>query len=150
MKNFFVSIVLLCIAGSSFASEQDVLMVRSTMPFPEAMSSLQNSIIEHKYTLSRVQRIDVGLEKAGFKTSRYRIVFFGKHDEMKLLTDSAPQIAAFLPLKLVIFSEGDETMIVALNPLHYDSATNKPEHTLLLKRWHNDIKSIMEDVRKEE
>ena len=147
MKKLLLLILFYSFSIAVHASEQDVIMIRASVPFPEAMTSLQNSIIEHKYTLSRVQRVDIGLEKAGFKTDRYRIVFFGKHDEMKAVTDKYPEMAVYLPLKVVIFSEDEETMLVALNPLHFSDALGKPEFNILFKRWANDMKSIMDDVR---
>jgi len=144
-----MSIILSCLlwAPLAHASEHDVLMIRSSLPFPEAMSNLQNSIIEHQYTLSRVQRVDIGLEKAGYKTDRYRVVFFGKQEELKLITDAYPQMGAYLPLKFAIFAEEDETMLVALNPLHFQQIVDTPEYNVLFKRWASDIKSIMRDVR---
>ncbi len=145
-----ILILVMCLQAllPVMASEQDIMMIRSRQTFPEAMTTLQNSIIDHQYTLSRVQRVDIGLEKAGYKTDRYRIVFFGKHKEIKAITDDYPEMGAYLPLKVVIFAEEDETMLVALNPLHFQQIIDQPEYNIIFKRWANDIKSIMEDVRK--
>ncbi len=68
-----LSIILLCFAATTSAS--DLLMVRSQQGFPEAMLTLQTSIREHGYAISRVQRIDIGLTGMGYKTDKYRIVF---------------------------------------------------------------------------
>jgi len=129
------------------AKAQDIMIARSTLSFPEAMSSLQNSIIDHKYTLSRVQRIDVGLTKAGYKTDLYRVVFFGKHDELKWMSDNYPELAAYLPLKIAIFAEKDETVIVALNPEHYIDVEADKSLKLIYSRWVKDMKSILKDFR---
>jgi len=147
-----IFLIVMCLQGLMpvMASEQDVIMIRSRLPFPEAMTTLQNSIIDHQYTLSRVQRVDIGLEKAGYTTDRYRIVFFGKHKEMKAITDESPQMGAYLPLKVAIFAEEDDTMLVVLNPLHFQHITDHPEYNIIFKRWASDIKSILEDVRKAE
>ncbi len=150
MKKLLLFLLLLAPLQAVHASEQDVIMVRAKLPFPDAMTNLQNAIIEHKYVLSRVQRVDIGLEKAGFKTDRYRIVFFGKHDELKQITDEHPEVAAYLPLKMVIFAEGDETMLLTLNPLHFSKVLGSTEYNTLFKRWSNDLKSIMEDVAVED
>ena len=42
------------------------------------MAVLQHAIGTQGYTLSRVQRVDIGLTESGFKTDKYRVVFFGK------------------------------------------------------------------------
>ena len=141
-----IILLLILITAQNIAFAQDVMMVRSSLRFPEAMTALQNSILEYKYAISRVQRVDIGLTKAGYKTDRYRIVFFGKHDEIKKITDAHPEMAAFLPLKLVIFAEQDETMVVALNPLHYRQVLDNPEMNILYRRWASDIRAIMDDV----
>lgn len=135
------------IFASMAAQAQDVLIARSALSFPEAMSALQNSIIEHKYTLSRVQRIDVGLQKAGFKIDLYRVVFFGKQKELKWISDESPSLLAYLPLKIAIFAEGNETLAVAINPIHYSDVNNKQVLNELLVRWSKDMQSILKDFR---
>ena len=56
----------------------DLLMVRTQQTFPEAMLTLQTSVKDHGYEVTRVQRIDIGLTGMGYKTDKYRIVFVGK------------------------------------------------------------------------
>jgi uncharacterized protein (DUF302 family) len=146
MRPVVIFLMLVFVMPVSYASEQDVLMIRSSLTYPEAMTVLQNAIIDHKYTLSRVQRIDVGLEKAGYKTDRYRIVFFGKQDEIKSITDKYPEMAAFLPLKFVLFAEENDTMLVALNPLHFNQVVTDGSLKSLFKSWAVDIKAIMNEV----
>jgi uncharacterized protein (DUF302 family) len=147
----FSRAILLCLAVfSATSSAEEMLMVRSKQGFPETMNVLQNSIIEHMYTLSRVQRIDVGLTTAGYKTDKYRVVFFGKHDELKRITEKYPQMLAYLPLKISIFSEGEHTLLVALNPRKYADIVKDREMEIILRRWENDIRSIFRDIRKAE
>lgn len=145
-------ICLLLMTPLSFvqASEQEVLMVRSNLTFPDAMSVLQNAIIDHHYTLSRVQRIDVGLEKAGYTTDRYRIVFYGKHDQIKEMSDKYPELAAYLPLKIALFSEENNTLMVALNPLMFSEVVADPALRPVFRQWLKDVKSIMSVVASEE
>ena len=146
MKSVLSLLLLLIQASQWVSASDDLLMVRSNMDFPEAMSVLQNSIIEHQYTLSRVQRVDIGLEKAGYQTDRYRIVFFGKQGELKPMTDKYPELAAYLPLKMVIFAERDDTLLIAYNPMHLQQIVDVPEYNLIYSRWLSDIKSIMSDL----
>ena len=132
------------------ALAEDIIMVRSKQPFPETMTVLQNAIIDHHYTLSRVQRVDIGLTKAGFKTDKYRVLFFGKHEEFSLITEKYPDMLAYLPLKISIFAEGDNTLVVALNPMKYSSIVKDKELAKYFHRWESDIRSIFEDIRKAE
>lgn len=149
MKNIFLILGLYVLSVTNTFASDDLLMARSEMDFPEAMSVLQNSIIDHQYTLSRVQRVDIGLEKAGYQTDRYRIVFFGKQHEIKQMTDEHPQLSAYLPLKVVIFAEREDTLLVAYNPMHLRKIVDTPAYIIIYKRWLSDIKSIMNDLGKE-
>lgn len=142
--------IILISVTSMNASAQDVMISRSRLAFPEAMSSLQNSIIEHNYVLSRVQRVDIGLKKAGFKTDLYRVVFFGKQKELKWISDQYPELAAYLPLKIAIFAEQDETVAVALNPVHYIQVADDARLKKIYLKWVDDIQHILSDFREAE
>ena len=83
-----LAMVFACSAMPSMANE--LLMVRTQQTFPEAMLTLQTSIREHGYSITRVQRIDIGLTGMGYKTDKYRIVFVGKPKEIQYLVDKYP------------------------------------------------------------
>ncbi len=102
-------IVLLFALASQTAFCEDLLMVRSKQAFPEAMLSLQQSLNEHGYTLARVQRVDIGLQAMGYKTDKYRVVFFGKAEEIRHLSDKHPELIPYLPPKISIFAENKQT-----------------------------------------
>ena len=116
-------------------------MTRVKQSFPETMVSLQSAIKKTGYTISRVQRIDIGLTKSGFKTDKYRVVFFGKADEVEKLTSKHPEITPLLPLKISIFAENNDTIIVSNSPLHMKSYfKNIPSH--YFHNWEKDVKKI--------
>lgn len=132
-------VLLLTVSNSSYS--QDLIMVRVKQSFPETMVTLQAAIKQTGYTISRVQRVDIGLTKSGFKTDKYRVVFYGKEKEISLLTEKNADIAAFLPLKISIFAENNETIIVSNNPLSMQNYFNNiPKH--YFTKWQNDIHEI--------
>lgn len=141
-----ISLVLLSSAISAYGD--DLLMVRSQQAFPEAMLTLQTSIIDHGYIVTRVQRVDIGLNSKGYKTDKYRVVFFGKRDEIHYLVNKYPVLAAYMPLKISIFAEGDSTVLVTANPIIYADMINNKKDKLLFRRWESDIYSIFDDIRK--
>lgn len=138
--------LLLLLVPTAQAGE-NLLMARSTLGFPEAMLALQESIGAHGYKLSRVQRVDIGLTAAGFETDKYRIVFYGKTDEVQRLTRERPELIPFLPLNFSIFAEGEQTLVVAMNPVYLEPHCEDPEFHTLLRRWENDVRSILADLR---
>lgn len=139
-----VSAILLFLPLGSVAD--DIIMTRSTLPFPEAMLALQQSIGEHGYTVSRVQRIDIGLTGMGYKTDKYRIVFAGKIDEIRVMTEKSPQLAAYLPPKIAIFAEEGQTVLVTLNPELYAEIAGDAIDPVIFDRWTSDLRSIFADV----
>ena len=131
---------------SQLAVAEDMIMTRSMQAFPEAMLTLQESIAAHGYTVSRVQRIDIGLTGMGYKTDKYRIVFAGKIDEIRELTEKAPQLTPYLPPKISIFAEGDQTILVTINPKQYAAIAGDAVDPVFFDRWESDLRSIFYDV----
>jgi len=135
------------LAPPQSTAEESLLMARSCQGFPETMLALQKSIKDHDYLVARVQRVDIGLTKAGFETDRYRIVFYGNTDEMRMLTAKHPDLIPFLPLNFSVFAEGDQTLVVAMNPSYLGHHYTDSELRILFARWESDVRSILEDVR---
>jgi len=55
------------------------------------------TIRDHGYAISRVQRVGIGFTGMGYKTDKYRIVFFGKIDEVRNLAEKESQMIPYLP-----------------------------------------------------
>ena len=145
VSQYALSIVLFCIATVSLASE--LLMVRSQQSFPEAMLTLQTSIKDHGYEITRVQRIDIGLTGMGYKTDKYRIVFVGKPEEIQYLVNKYPVLAAYMPPQISIFAESGETVLVTANPMIYAEMIDNEKDKVLFKRWESDVYSVFDDIR---
>lgn len=142
-------IVLLLLCLPSLVQADLMLMVRTHQGFPEAMAKLQETIKRKGYIVSRVQRVDIGLTKSGYKTDKYRVVFFGKPDEFRKLTRQYPELVAYLPLKISIFAEGNDTILVTANPQHLHRG-KAPQLKAIIDRWERDISSIFANMKQEE
>ncbi len=129
------------------AYAENMLMLRSTDNFTKTLQRLKNSIEEHGYEFAHVQRCDGGLKGMGYKTESYRTVFFGKLDEVRDLTDKFPELIPFLPLKIAIVEEGDETILFTVNPTELEKLIQLPELSVQFKRWENDLRSVFSDIR---
>jgi len=141
-------ILLMMLTTSAYSS--DIIMVRSPQNFPEAMLTLQSSISDHGYTVTRVQRIDIGLTGMGYKTDKYRVVFVAKAHEIKRLINKYPVLAAYFPPKVSIFAEGDTTMLVTANPKIYSDMVSDENDKIIFKRWENDVYSIFNEIKSAE
>lgn len=143
-----LAIMLLC--WSQFAHglvSDELIMIRSNLAFPETMTALQHAITAQGYTISRVQRIDIGLTSSGYKTDKYRVVFFGKIDEIYKLRDMYPELIPYLPLKIAIFAEGEETILVISNPIAFSQLYPDTELRNVFKQWEQDIVAIFNSVQ---
>jgi uncharacterized protein (DUF302 family) len=143
-------LVPLLLGGGFMAPAQadNLLMARSPEDFPEAMSALQNSIHAHGYTVTHVQRVDIGLTRSGFDTDKYRIVFFAKPDELRSLIQRYPRLAPYLPLKMTIFAEEDETLVTTFDPRMLKNLLPDAGETAQLQQWWTDVQAILADMRK--
>lgn len=128
---------------------EQLIMSRTKQTFPEAMLKLQDTIRNFNYTVSRVQRIDIGLTNSGYATDKYRIVFFGNAKEVALISKKYPHLIPYIPWKIAIFAEQHDTLLVAANPMQF---TNKkyPGANKYLLKWKKDIEKIMNILRKSE
>jgi uncharacterized protein (DUF302 family) len=131
----------------SLLHAQALYMVRSSLSFPEAMAVLQETIDANGYRVSRVQRVDIGLTTFGYKTDKYRVVFFGKPEEIQQLSKDHIEIIPYIPLKIAIFAEGDETILLAAGFDHLRSVYTDDEMLKLLNSWETDIRKMLESVR---
>ena len=137
------SILLLSAAIGFSAHAEEILTVRSAQDFEKTMTSLQQSIEAHGYTVAHVQRCDSGLTGLGYVTDRYRIVFFGKFGEVRELSIRHPDLIPFLPLKIAVFAEGDQSIVTSINPESLGEFHADADLKVQFKRWENDLRSIL-------
>ncbi len=137
------------VALSAAARAEELIMVRSPRPFAEAINALQIAIEEHGYKVQRVQRVDVGLTQSGFKTDAYRLVFFGKLEELRTLADQHPELLPYLPLKIVIYAEENTTLAFTNNPALLGTFFNDPALAVHFHRWEKDVRSILGHLARE-
>jgi len=94
-----------------------------------------------------VQRIDIGLTRSGYKTDKYRVVFFGDLEEIRKLSDQHPELIAYLPLKIAIFAENDETILLSSSFKHLRTFYTTTDLLASFDHWETDIQRILERVR---
>jgi uncharacterized protein (DUF302 family) len=147
MKRLLPLLLLLALNAPLQAGNDQLLMMRSLQGFPETMLALQQGIVAQGYTVSRVQRVDIGLTSSGFTTDKYRIVFFGKPEEVRQLSARYPQLIPYLPLMITLFAEGEETLLTTFDPeLLTTLAPDEPFRQQAMQ-WRHDIIAIFDSLR---
>jgi len=139
--------VLALLALGSPALAEDLIMARVNAPFPEAMTLLQSAISSRGYTITRLQQVNENLARREFKSDMYRVVYFGKLDEVRQGTAAHPELIPFLPLNITIFAEGEQAILVASHPQALQQFFPDPALKPVLERWEKDMDEIMDELR---
>lgn len=145
MKKYLI-IGLLLLLGQGVARAENILMARAHGNFDVTMETAKKSLQEHGYVVAHIQRCDGGLKNFGFTSAPYRLIFFGKPDEVRTLTREYPELIPFLPLKLAIFEEDDEVLAAIFNPEELSRLFNNKQLHVQFMRWKNDFDSILSDI----
>ncbi len=124
-----------------------VVMIRTDLGFEAAMEVLKESIEAHGYTVAHEQKCDGGMAEFDYATDFYRVIFFGKLQEVRGFSEKYPEMIPFLPLKIALFAENKETVVVAVDPTALSPFFPQAELQTQFLRWSNDINSILGDVR---
>lgn len=140
MKPTFI--MLLFFLWQQSIAEETFFTARCKTPFPESMSYLQELIIKHGYIISRVQHVDKGLKSRGYETGLYRVVFFGKKDEIHTIQNNYPALIPYIPLNITIFEDEIYTGISSINPTSISNLYQSKKIKSLTKSWQKDISKI--------
>jgi len=129
-------------------AEQALLMVRVNMKAADTMDVLKETVREYGYEVAHVQRCDGGMAQFHYKTDYYRVLFFGKLAEVRGILHSYPEMAPFLPLKIAVIAEKNQTVLAAVDPLALTRLYgNHPVLSVQFARWHNDLQAMLEEMR---
>ncbi len=146
MQKMGAAVLTLLFLGSPAVAD-GLLMARVNQPFPEAMTLLQSAISSRGYTITRLQQVNENLAKREFKSDMYRVVYFGKLEEVRRVTAAHPELIPFLPLNITIFAEGEQAILVASHPQTLQQFFPDPALKPVFERWEKDIDSIMDELR---
>ena len=148
-RRVLMAACLLCgtwLSGKLLADE--MLMLRLDMKADLAIEYLKTSVEEHGYSVAHVQLCDGGMADFGYQSDVYRVVFFGKVDEVRRISQAHPELVAYVPLKMTVVAESGETVMSIVNPLAFNRYYRGDEEMRIqFARWYNDIRSIFEDIQ---
>lgn len=135
-------------AAAPLAHADSMIMGRVAMKAELVLEYVKSSVEEHGYTIAHLQLCDGGMTDFGYQTDFYRVVFFGKIDEVRMIAAEYPELVSYLPLKIAVIAEKDETLLTVLNPEALAPFFDDERIQIQLGRWQSDLISIFEDVRR--
>ena len=145
MRSLILALSLL--TSSVFAASDNLLLERINTQFSHAWMALSKSIKAHNYKSAYLQRCDFALNERHYKSDKYRILFYGDYQEMKDLSRKYPELVPYFPLKLTVMEEGKHTLIVGTAPITLMPLVETDEERMIILRWHEDMKSILKQVK---
>jgi len=143
----YLSLILLLMVGNAFAD--NMVMARVPMKADLTFEHLKDAIEGHGYSVAHVQLCDGGMKEFGYKSDLYRVVFFGKIEEVSHISEDHPEFVPYVPLKMTVVAERGETLLSIVNPQTYAVYyPNDKDMQIQFARWYNDILSILSDMQK--
>lgn len=128
-------------------AESTTLMARSKLPFEPVLAAAKETIAEYGYTVAHVQKCDGGMAQFGYHSDKYQLIFFGKLEEVRRLSHDYPELIPFLPIKMAVFAEHEETVIVVLDPLELGRYIPDAKLQVQLARWRSDLRAMLQELR---
>lgn len=145
----FALVLLLIQAVALPARAEGLMMVRSTLQFEDALSALEIAIQDQGYAVTRLQQVNENLAKRSYKSDMYRVVFFGKLDEIRSLSASHPDLIPFLPLHITLFAEGKDTIILCAPMTDMEKWYPDPKLKPFFEHWEHDMRLILNRMQKQ-
>jgi len=147
MKKLLLA-ALFFIASSAQAITNDMMMLRMHMKADVAIEYLKSALEQRGYAIAHTQKCDGGMHSFGYTTDFYRSIFFGKGAEAREISKAHPDFVSYIPLKMTVVAEREETVMSIVNPHVFDRFySDDPMMLQYFKNWHHDILSIFSDLR---
>lgn len=145
-----VKVLALCgliLSSSVFAGHDQLLIERVNAKFSYSWLALDKTIKAHNYKAAYLQRCDFAMNERHYKSDKYRILFFGKYDEMKLMSKKYPEMTPFFPLKITVMEEGTHSLLIATPPITLLPLVKTNKDRMTIFRWNEDMQSILSQVK---
>lgn len=147
MKKF---IILLFFITNIFATESktQVILKKVDNGFAHTWLNLQKYIKKQGYKIAFRQHCDVAMTQRDYQTDKYRILFFGKYQEVKDLTQRNPELTPHLPLAITtIEGKNNTTTLVSDSPQNWLSLIKSKQDKAIVNQWYLDILQIIKNTQ---
>ena len=148
MKIRFWIALLLIFLAHPLSADDSILVADTDTEFMTAIDNLKDAIAAQGYTVAHVQKCDRGLTSMGYKSELYRVVFFGRHEEVQRISAEHPELIPFLPFKMLIHTNKGGSSLAIINPELLKTLTNDPWISEMSSKWHDDFVVIQQNATK--
>jgi uncharacterized protein (DUF302 family) len=138
---------VMALIGSPIQAQDKLLSVRTSQQFDVALEQVQQVLTRHGFQVAHIQKCDSGLEGMGYKTDDYKIVVFGRLEEVRALSKQYPDLVPLFPFKLAVYTDGDDTVLSVLNPEAVAPLmATDPVLQQQLSTWGKDFRAVLTDM----
>ncbi|MEE9310396.1 MAG: DUF302 domain-containing protein [Cocleimonas sp.] len=128
-------------------SDDTILLTRVPHNFDMTLNIVKDVLKDNNFKVAHVQRCDGGLKQMGYESDKYRVVFFGRHNEVREMSKTYPELIPFMPFKILIYAEGKESVVSILSP---EALKPMMKDELILKKldqWKDEFVNILQQTK---
>lgn len=140
MKRFFLALALIAAFVQATAAP---VSSSKTGNMQTALDDLSLALLDHGYTLVKVQPVDQALVKRGFADPGIRLVFVGKEEQVRQALAEDPDLLNLLPLRLTLESDHGQVRISSDDLASWRE--NRPSASPVLQQWEDELAAILAD-----
>jgi uncharacterized protein (DUF302 family) len=138
--------VLFVILKPAYAADDLIVTKKSIQDYTNAMSAVQMGLEEKGFKVQFVQRIDIGLAKAGYHSDKYRIVFFMPKKGVASVLSKCADLADMFPLKVTVYQDkGKVYVFSAKNSIQLDASIPQDVRAHF-KFWDKQIDGVINNM----
>ncbi len=124
-----------------------LLTARSPQAFDLALEQVQAVLQKHNFTVAHIQKCDGGLKDMGYATTDYKVVFFGRLDEVREFSKTHPELVPLFPFKLAVYADGKDTRFSVLNPAELAPLLDADKVLAeQLVAWERDFRAVLNEM----
>lgn len=120
------------------------MTVSRKVDYTNALDDLSLAIVDHHYTIIKIQPVDQGLRHHGYAAPNYKVVFFADKTQVDKVLKENPQASVLLPLRIFLYQQGDHVIASAAR-LNMWKGRFGPRLDPLLVKWDRDLQDILQD-----
>jgi len=127
-------------------ANDELVTKNSVQEFGSALSAVQMALEENGFKVQFVQSIDIGLANAGYRSDKYRIVFFMPEHGVKAVLVKRADLAELFPLKVTVYRDnGKVYMLRAQSASQLDNSV-PDEVRASFRTWDRQVNQVIKGL----
>jgi len=128
-------------------AEDDLLVTKySAQDYDSAISGVEMGLEENGFRVQFVQRIDVGLAKAGYHSDKYRIVFFMPEHGVRDVLLKRADLADMFPLKVTVYRDKGRVYVFGAKSASLLDASVPADVRARFQSWDKQVNMVLNDL----